>query len=104
VLFQLFNVFHARFLDRSSFHKLLANRWVWLAILSSAALQVAVVHLPFLQRPFRATSLGARDWLVCTAVASAVLWIEEAKKLALRLLRAARRSKDRGAGVAQHAA
>ncbi|BDG05189.1 cation-translocating P-type ATPase [Anaeromyxobacter oryzae] len=85
VLFQLFNTFAVRFEAHSAFHRTFANRWLWLAVLSSAALQVAVVHLPFLQRAFRTVPLGARDWLVCLAVASAVLWVTELKK---RLVRA----------------
>ncbi len=90
VLFQLFNAFNARFEDRSAFHRLLANRWLWLAVLSSAALQVAVVHLPFLQRAFSTVPLGPRDWLLCVAVASTVLWVGELKKLLTRLLGAPR--------------
>ncbi len=101
VFFQLFNVFHARFPDRSSFHRLLANRWVWLAVLSSAALQLAVVYAPFLQRAFSTVPLRPRDWLVCIAVASAVLWVEELKKLGLRFLRRKRPGRDDGAGAAE---
>ncbi len=32
VFFQLFNVFNARFDDRSAFHKLGRNRWLWLLL------------------------------------------------------------------------
>jgi len=84
VLFQLFNTFNARFEDRSAFHGLFANRWLWLAVLGSAALQVAAVHLAFLQRAFRTVPLSPRDWLICLAVASSVLWAMELKKLAVR--------------------
>jgi Ca2+-transporting ATPase len=81
VFYQLFNAFNARFEDRSAFHKLLANRSLWLAVLVSVALQVAVVHAPSLQRAFRTVPLAPRDWLVCVAVASSVLWAMELKKL-----------------------
>ncbi|WP_242393628.1 cation-translocating P-type ATPase [Anaeromyxobacter oryzisoli] len=84
VLFQLFNAFCARFPDRSAFHRLLANRWLWLAVLTSVALQLAVVHAPFLQRAFGTVPLAPRDWLACTAVASSVLWLTEAKRWLLR--------------------
>ena len=86
VFFQLFNVFNARFDDRSAFHKLGSNRWLWLAVLVSAALQVAVIYTPFLQRAFGTVPLSATDWLICIAVGSSVLWLMELKKLALRLL------------------
>ena len=85
VFYQLFNALNARFEERSAFHRLFANRWLWLAVLSSAALQVAVIHLPFLQRAFRTAPLSPGDWLVCVAVASTVLWAMELKKLAMRL-------------------
>jgi Ca2+-transporting ATPase len=84
VFFQLFNAFNARFEDRSALHALLANRWLWGAVLLSAALQVAVVHVPFLQRAFRTVPLAPRDWLLCAAVASSVLWLVQLRKLALR--------------------
>ena len=84
VFFQLFNVFNARFDDRSAFHKLGSNRWLWLAVLISTALQVAVIYTPFLQPAFGTVPLSATDWLVCIAVGSSVLWLMELKKLASR--------------------
>jgi Ca2+-transporting ATPase len=84
VFYQLFNTFNSRFTDRSAFHKLFANRWLWIAVAVSVALQVAVVYLPFLQRPFGTVALTALDWAVCVAVASSVLWAVELKKLAAR--------------------
>jgi Ca2+-transporting ATPase len=84
VFYQLFNAFNARFGDGSAFHKLLANRWLWLAVLVSVGLQLLVVHAPFLQRAFRTVPLAPRDWLVCVAVASSVLWLAELKKLVAR--------------------
>jgi Ca2+-transporting ATPase len=95
VFFQLFNTFNARFEHRSAFHRLLANRWLWGAVASSAALQVAVVHVPFLQRSFSTVPLDLGDWLVCAAVASAVLWVAELRKAAARGWGAARRRRGR---------
>ncbi len=84
VFFQLFNVFNARSDDRSAFRGLFSNRWLWLAVALSAALQVAVVYLPFLQEAFSTVPLRAGDWLVCVAVGSSVLWLYELLKLARR--------------------
>jgi Ca2+-transporting ATPase len=84
VLYQLFNAFNARSGDRSAFHKLFANRWLWLAVLGSVGLQICVVYAPFLQRPFHTVPLAPHDWLVCAGVASSVLWAMELKKLAWR--------------------
>jgi Ca2+-transporting ATPase len=84
VLYQLFNVLNARFEDRSAFHRLFANRWLWLAILISVALQIAVVYAPFLQRAFRTVPLAPGDWALCAAVGSSVLWATELMKRAAR--------------------
>jgi len=81
VLAQLFNCFNARSDRRSAFAGLLTNRWLWAAIALSLSLQVAVVHLPVLNDAFGTTPLSATDWLVCIALASAVLWAAEARKL-----------------------
>src|SRR5688500_8358885 len=73
--FQLFNVFNARSDERSAFHGLFRNRWLWAAVGFSIALHVAVVHVPFLQNAFSTMRLNVREWLVCIAVASSVLWL-----------------------------
>ncbi|MBS1181576.1 MAG: cation-transporting ATPase [Proteobacteria bacterium] len=83
-LFQLFNVFNARSDRTSAFRGLFANRWLWAAVGLSLLLQASVVYIPFLQRAFSTTSLSAADWLFCAAVASSVLWLREAGKLAER--------------------
>jgi magnesium-transporting ATPase (P-type) len=80
VVAQLFNCFNARSDRDSAFPRLFTNRWLWGAIVVSFALQLAVVHLSFLNDAFGTTPLSATDWLVCIALASAVLWADEAKK------------------------
>jgi potassium/sodium efflux P-type ATPase len=91
VLAQLFNCFNARSDRTSAFRHLFTNPLLWGAIALSVVLQVAVVHLPVLNDAFDTTPLSAGDWLLCTALASLVLWADEAKKLLERLL--ARRSR-----------
>ena len=86
VLAQLFNCFNARSDRVSAFHDLFSNRLLWGAVALSLALQVAVVQLPFLNRAFETSPLSAGDWLVCTGLASVVLWADEAKKLLRRLI------------------
>ena len=84
VFYQLFNAFNARFQQQSAFHKLFTNRWLWLAVLASVGLQLAVVHVPLLQRAFHTHPLTPRDWLLCVTVASSVLWAMELKKIVMR--------------------
>jgi P-type Ca2+ transporter type 2C len=87
VLAQLFNCFNARSDRTSAFHNLFTNRWLWGAVALSAALQVAVVEVPFLNDAFRTTPLSGDDWLVCVGLASLVLVAAELKKLAGRAWR-----------------
>jgi P-type Ca2+ transporter type 2C len=85
VFAQLFNCFNARSDRTSAFHHLFTNRWLWGAIAVSIVLQAAVVNLGFLNGAFGTTPLSLGDWLSCVALASIVLWAEEARKLIRRL-------------------
>ena len=81
VLARLFNCFNARSETTSAFRHLFANPWLWGAIALSLALQVAVVHVGVLNLAFGAVPLAVDQWLVCVAMASAVLWFSELRKL-----------------------
>lgn len=87
VLAQLFNVFNARSDKMSAFRFLLTNKWVWLAVLLSLLLQVAVVYIPPLENAFNTVPLQIVDWLLCLAVASTTLWGRELAKLVGHLLK-----------------
>ena len=85
VLFQFFNILNARHDTRTVFHRdTLTNRWLWIALGGVVLLQVGVTHVGFLQRLFDTTSISGTQWLVCIAVASTVLWVEEIRKLIIR--------------------
>jgi P-type Ca2+ transporter type 2C len=84
VFAQLFNAFNARSDRVSAFHHLFSNPLLWAAIALSTILQVAVVHVPFLNRAFDTMPLTGRDWMICIGLASIVLWADEAKKLVQR--------------------
>ncbi|MDX3966312.1 MAG: cation-translocating P-type ATPase [Bradyrhizobium sp.] len=84
VLFQLFNVFNARSDDRSAFHGLFTNGWLWGAVVLSLLLHAFVVYTPFLQEAFSTVSLSAGDWLFCVAVSSSALWLRELSKVVVR--------------------
>ncbi len=87
VLAQLFNCFNARSDRRSAFRDLFTNGWLWGAIALSVALQIAVVHLGFMNEAFGTAPLSLEDWLVCVALGSVVLWADEVKKVVERRLR-----------------
>ena len=84
MLFQMFNVLNARSDQDSVFVRLFTNKWLWVAIGGSVALQVWVVYAPFLQHAFGTVALSGGDWLFCTAIASSVLWLREITKMVAR--------------------
>ncbi|MEQ1685048.1 MAG: cation-translocating P-type ATPase [Burkholderiaceae bacterium] len=77
----LFNCFNARSETTSAFHRLFVNPWLWGAVALSAALQVAVVHVPLLNLAFGTVPLSPGQWLLCAAMGSVVLWFSELRKL-----------------------
>ncbi len=84
VLAQLFNTFNARS-DRESIGRgWAANPWLLAAIALSFALQVAVVHLPFLNEAFGTEPMSLAEWGLAAAFAASVLVVGEARKLVAR--------------------
>ena len=81
VLAHLFNAFNARSETTSAFMHMFVNPWLWGAIAVSVVLQVAVVHVEFLNIAFGTAPLGLDQWLLCGAMASVVLWFSEFRKL-----------------------
>ena len=84
VFSQLFNCFNARSETSSAFHHLFVNGWLWGALALSVLLQVAVVHLEFLNVAFGTAPLSPGQWLLCAAMGSVVLWFGELRKLVMR--------------------
>jgi len=84
VLAQVFNAFNARSDRVSAFEKIFENRLLWLAVAVTVALQVAVVHLGFLNRAFETTPLTIVQWLTCWGLASTVLLANEVRKVIAR--------------------
>ncbi len=68
----------------SAFSHLFVNPWLWGAIALSVVLQMAVVHLSFLNLAFGTVPLTLQQWLLCAAMASGVLWYSELRKLVAR--------------------
>jgi magnesium-transporting ATPase (P-type) len=84
VLAQVFNAFNSRSDTTSAFVRMFDNRLLWAAAGSTVLLQIAVVHLPVLNRAFETEPLDARRWTVCAALATLVLIVEEVRKVAVR--------------------
>jgi Ca2+-transporting ATPase len=90
VLAQLFNCFNSRSESSSAFRGLFRGGLLWAAVGASLVLQVLVVCVPALNIVFSTEALSAREWVVCVAMASAVLWVDELRKLILRRSRVRR--------------
>ena len=84
VLAQVFNAFNSRSSSVTAFARPFANVWLWLAVAATVALQVAVVHVGWLNDAFDTVPLDARRWAICWALASAVLFAEEVHKAIVR--------------------
>jgi Ca2+-transporting ATPase len=99
VLFQAVNLLNVRSTDTSVFSRYtLTNRALWIALAAVLLLQVLVVHVPPLQDLFGTTALNPGQWALAAAVASTVLWAEEARKA---LSRARRRNRGPGGPTAR---
>lgn len=100
---QRFNCFNPRSETRSAWHGLFANPWLWATVGLSVVLQVAVVHLEFLNQAFGTAPLSPAQWGVCVAMASGVLWFGEPRKWVLRTYarRPARLGSSRAVGPAR---
>jgi Ca2+-transporting ATPase len=87
VFFQVFNVFNARSERNSTFSSgFFSNRTLWIAVGLVALLQIAAVEWEPAEAVFRTVALTAEQWVAVVAVAAAALALEEARKLAVRLL------------------
>jgi P-type Ca2+ transporter type 2C len=84
VLAQLFNCFNARSDHTSAFSRLFVNPWLWASIALGVLLQVAVVHVGWLNTAFGTAPLSLDQWALCTVMASGVLWASELRKLVVR--------------------
>ncbi len=87
VLFQFFNIFNARAEFGSAFSRqFFRNSKLWLALAAVVGLQILVVNWGPAQTVFDTVALSLTEWGVATLVASSALFLEETRKLAMRLV------------------
>ena len=85
VLFQMVNSFCVRAGDRSVFSTYsLSNRPLLYALGAVIGMQVAIVHVPFLQRVFETVPLTAAEWGWVALTPLSLLVVEEIRKLFVR--------------------
>ncbi|MBK7422598.1 MAG: cation-translocating P-type ATPase [Propionivibrio sp.] len=88
VLFQFFNIFNARAEYGSAFNRqFFSNGKLWLALGAVLGLQIVAVHWGPAQAVFDTVDLTLNEWVVAVAVASSTLFLEEARKLLIRVFK-----------------
>ena len=85
VFASLFIAYNARSIRESAFHRPLSNPRLAAAVGFSIVLQLLVVHVPVLNTAFGTVPLDIEDWILCAVIASSVLWVEEVRKVLVRL-------------------
>ncbi|ORY84372.1 hypothetical protein BCR37DRAFT_265534 [Protomyces lactucae-debilis] len=81
VLFDMFNALTCRSATKSVLHfGIFSNRVFNLAVGCSLLGQLAVIHVPFLQRIFQTEALSLIDLMGLILLASSVLWVDETRK------------------------
>jgi Ca2+-transporting ATPase len=85
VIFQFFNILNTRSDTLTVFRReTFTNGILWIALGAVLLLQVGVTHVGFLQDLFDTTSISGPQWLICIAVASSVIVVEEIRKFIMR--------------------
>lgn len=86
-VFQWFNIFNARFENKSIFTKeIFSNLYVWAALLIVIVLQFLAVYWGPLQSILRTTMLSWGDWVIIIGVSSSMIMIEEFRKILVKIL------------------
>ncbi len=88
ILSQLFHVFDARAEDRSFLEVgLLSNPWAVMAVLSSIAMLVSVLYVPWLSHLFKTDPLALGDWVVVVIASGFIQFLAAFRDLAARPFR-----------------
>jgi magnesium-transporting ATPase (P-type) len=92
VMFEIFYLFSARFLEKTAFSPMafFGNRFALPAVGLLLLFQLAFTYLPPMQRLFGTAPIGALAWLLILLTASSVLFLVELEKLWLRRFRRTR--------------
>jgi Ca2+-transporting ATPase len=94
-LIQLFHSVNTRSADDSVFRiGFFSNPWILGAFAVSAALQLSVIFMPFLNRVFRVVPLTAGQWMVVLGLSFSMIPIVEIVKL---IRNSTRKSRHRNA-------
>lgn len=84
VIAQLFNAYNARSTVESAFIKPFENGYLVGAIILSALIAIATIHIPFLQQYLKTTPLDISQWALVLSLGAVTLFAEEIRKYFVR--------------------
>jgi magnesium-transporting ATPase (P-type) len=85
VVAQAGNVLACRTSKQSIFKSDLSkNKWIIVGIVAQLSILAMLIYVPFMQQVFGTVALGPTDWLMLVAIALAVIFAEELRKLFVR--------------------
>ncbi|NVM04196.1 MAG: calcium-translocating P-type ATPase, SERCA-type [Candidatus Helarchaeota archaeon] len=81
VMFEMFRVIENRSLTKSIFTIKTHNKWLYLSIIISIAMQCFVIYTPGIQNAFKTVPLGLVDWLIVIFISVTIIPTVEIQKL-----------------------
>jgi len=81
IMFENWNVLCTRSLKKSIFKVEGHNYYMFLSLVVAILLQLIVIYIPILQKPFHTYYLDFIDWIIIIAVSSSIIWVTEGYKL-----------------------
>lgn len=85
---QWFNAWNCRSEKESVFSSnIFSNKFLLSATLLVVTLQMFIIYNPFMQSIFKTTALSGVEWLLIVIIASSILWVEEIRKLFVKVLK-----------------
>ncbi|MCC7356787.1 MAG: HAD-IC family P-type ATPase [Candidatus Doudnabacteria bacterium] len=86
-IYQWFNAWNSRSDTKSVFAmNPFSNLYLLAATAIVISLQVFAIYSPFMNKLLHTTPLTSNEWLICTAVASSIILVEEMRKLVYRAI------------------
>lgn len=83
---QWYNIFNIRSAEKSIFQdKIFNNKYLVVGLLIAIALHVLAVYTPFLQSILKLTAISWNEWLFVLGISLSVIFVEEVRKLSLRM-------------------
>ncbi|MHA1378479.1 MAG: calcium-translocating P-type ATPase, SERCA-type [Candidatus Helarchaeota archaeon] len=81
VMFEMFRAFGTRSLTKSIFKIKTHNKWLYISVAISIAMQCLVIYTPGIQNAFKTVPLDFTDWLIVLSISVTIIPVVEIQKL-----------------------